>query len=130
MKTFTAPLQHDRKFKMPAELVSVPSLAASMREILALLSAVTAAIVIVMTAIWLAGAGFNNFIGAATWGIALVFLAVALDSRRDVALMLVTTSLVLMQLAWLQSTISSEFVIVIGVLMAMWGAVAVFRYLR
>jgi len=102
----------------------------SIREILDLLSAVTVATAAIMLSIWVAGMDISSIIGAGTWGVAIIFFALAVDSRTTAALLQLSTGGALIGLAWLQYAVSPDYTVVAGVLVAGWMAVAVFRWLK
>ena len=102
----------------------------SIREILALLSAVTVATTAIMLSIWVAGMDISPIIGAGTWGVAIIFFALAVDSRTATALLQLSTGGALIVLAWLQNAVSPDYTVVSGVLMAGWIAVVVFKRLK
>jgi len=107
----------------------VPVVVDSFRETLALLSAVIAAIAIVMLSVWVAGLAIQNVFGAMIWGLGFVFFAMALDSKDSLAALQSLTGLSLLVLAWLHNTISPDFIIASGILLALWVAAALFRRL-
>ena len=130
MKALTAHIRKEHEFKLPGREQFVPSVSVSMREVVALLSAVTSAVAIIMLSVWASGSGLTAVVGAGTWGISFVFLGMAVDSRKPAALLQLSTGLTLMVLAWLQYTVSPEFMILTGVLMAAWVSVGLFQRLR
>jgi hypothetical protein len=130
MKTFTAHIHKSRQFQTMAVQDHLPEMVISIREILALLSAVTVAAAAIMLAIWVAGMDISSFIGAGTWGIAMIFFAMAMDNRKAKALLQLSTGGVLMVLAWLQYAVSPDYTVVVGVLVAGWIAVAVLKRLK
>jgi len=130
MKIYTGPIQHHRRYHNTAESKLVPVMVDSFRETLALLSAVIAAIAIVMLSVWVAGMEIQNIFGAFTWGLGFVFLAMAVDGRESLAILQSVSGLSLLVLAWLHSTVSPDFVIASGILLALWVAATLFRQLR
>lgn len=130
MKTHTGPIQHHRHYHLTAESRLAPLMVDSFRETLALLSAVIAAIAIVMLSVWVAGMEMHSIFGAFTWGLGFVFLAMAVDSRESFAILQSLTGLSLLVLAWLHNSVSPDFIIVSGVLLAMWVAATLFRQLK
>jgi len=130
MKPLTAHVQQFRQLHSTAVQDRLPEVVISIREILALLSAVTVATAAIMVSIWVAGMDISSIIGAGTWGAAIVFFALAVDSRTTVALLLLSTGSALIGLAWLQYAVSPDYTVVAGVLMAGWIAVAVFKRLK
>ena len=130
MKTFTTPMQRDQKILTGAGQQIIPTVVVSTREVLAALSAITAATAIILLFIWVAGMETNNIAGAATWGLAFIFLGLAVDNREPTALLQFATGVALLILAVLHSSISPDFMIASGVLIASWLAVVIFRQLR
>ena len=145
MKTYSGQLQQDRQIKTlqikttdgPNRAGSttagsniVPVMTVSIREMLALLSALSAATGIVLLSVWVAGMEISNILGAATWGLGFVFLGLAVDNREQTARWQLVTGLALLSLAALQYTVSPDFTIASGVLLAIWVAVGMFRQLR
>ena len=130
MKALTAHIQQVRDFQLTGREQFVPSVSVSMREVVALLSAVTSAVAIILLSVWATGSGLTAVLGAGTWGISFVFLGMAVDSRKPAALLQLSTGLTLMVLAWLQYRVSPEFMILTGVLMAAWVSVGLFKRLR
>ena len=61
---------------------------------------------------------------------ALLFFALAFDKRGAAALLLAITGAALVVLAWLQNVMTVDYVIVSGVLLATWIAVAVFKQFK
>jgi hypothetical protein len=129
MKTYTATTRQNGNFKVSGRDI-VPGLAASMREILALLSAVTVATLFVLVSVWVAGTEMTNIASALTWAIGLVFLGIALDNRGPLAYFQLVTGLFLLVLSYLQNSISPDFTIVSGALLAAWASIALFGHLR
>ena len=130
MKALTAHIQQMRDFQLTGTEQFVPSVSVSLREVVALLSAVTSAVAIILLSVWASGSGLTAVLGAGTWGISFVFLGMAVDSRKPAALLQLSTGLTLMALAWLQYKVSPEFMILTGVLTATWVSVGLFKRLR
>ena len=129
MKTLTAPIQQERKYQANHKQL-IPFMKVSIREIQALLSAVGSAIAIVLLSVWASGLGETAILSAGTWGISFVFMAVAVDNRGLKAFFALFTGLALMVLAWLQTTVSPEFLILSGVLLTSWVSIGLYRLLR
>jgi hypothetical protein len=130
MKAFTVPLQPNRQFQMTAGQKYLPALSGYLREIMAMMGAVAVAVAIVILSIGVTGTELNNILAAATWGVAFLFLGLAVDNREPAALLQLITGVVLLALAWLQNNVSSDYMVVSGVVVAIWVAVTVFRWLR
>lgn len=105
-------------------------IAASAREMLALLSATVLAATIVVISVGVAGMEITDVLGAAIWGVAFIFFGLAVDSSDIKAVLQLVTGLALLSLAWLQANVSADFIIVSGVIAAAWAAVSVFQRLR
>jgi len=130
MKTHTGHVQYHRHIQRSAESRLVPVMVDSFRETLALLGAVIAAIAIVMFSVWTIDTQMQGTFSAVTWGSGFIFLALAVDNRSSTAGLQVITGLGLLVLAGLQSTVSFDFIIVTGILIALWVAASLFRHLR
>lgn len=130
MKINSGHMQEHHRFHIGAESRLVPAMVDSFRETLALLGAVIAAIAIVMLSVWVAGMEIQNIFGAFTWGLGFVFLAMAVDSRESLVILQSVTGLSLLVLALLQNSVSPDFIIASGILVALWVAATLFRQLR
>ena len=130
MKIHSGHIQEHRRFHITADSNLVPVVVDSFRETLALLSAVVAAIATVMLSVWAAELAIQNIIGSFTLGLGFVFLAMAVDSKDSLATLQSLTGLSLLILAWLHSTVSPDFMIASGILLALWVAAMLFRQLR
>jgi len=130
MKTFTAPIQQNTSLQIGSASRLAPLMTISMRAILAGLSAAVVAVAITMLSVWAAGLEITAIAAAVTWGTGFVFLGLAVDNRATGALLQVASGVALLFLAWLQNTVSPEFIIVSGVLVATWLAAIVFRHVR
>ena len=130
MKTLTTAIQENRKVLTTARRQIIPAVVVSGREILAVLSAVTAATAVVLLSVWVAGMEMSNISGATTWGLAFIFIGLAVDNRAPTAILQLATGVALLVLAWLQNSISADFTIASGVLVAAWLAAVIFRSVR
>ena len=130
MKTLSAPIRQKREFQIADRELFFPTVSVSMREVLALLSAVTSMIAITLLSVWASGSEMTAVLSAGTWGISFVFLGLAVDNRVSTALLQLSTGLALMVLTWLYFTVSPEFIILSGVLVATWVSFELFRRLR
>jgi fatty acid desaturase len=126
----TVHFKHHHHLRNPAESRAVPVMVDSFRETLALLGAVSAAIAIVMFSVWVIGTPMQAIYSAMTWGAGLIFLAMAVDSSVSTAFLKAVTGLGLLFLAWLQGSVSADFTVVTGMLIALWVAASLFRRLR
>jgi hypothetical protein len=130
MTTFTAQLQQHRQVKLTPGENFIPSVKISINQGLALLSVITAAAAIVLLSVWVAGMEISNVIDAGIWGVGLIFLGLAVDNDEPVALLQFVTGIVLLALAWLQFSVSADYIIVSGVIVATWVAFSLFKRLR
>ena len=130
MKTITAHIQDTGQFHTRHVQDQLPEVVIPVTEIMALLSAVTVATVVIILSIWIAGMDVRGVSGAGGWGAAIIFFALAMDSRTPVALLQASTGMALTILAWLQFAVSPEYTIVAGVVIAAWLVVAVFQRLK
>jgi hypothetical protein len=130
MKTLTAPIQQKRQFQTENKLQFIPHVSVSIREVVALLSAVISTVAIILLSVWISGMEATAILNASTWGIGFIFLAMAVDNREPTAFFQLFTGLALMGMAWLQNTVSPEFVILSGVLVAAWVSMGLFQRLR
>jgi len=127
MKTMTAPLLENQEHNSVTGEKLMPSMAASIRDAMTMMVAVLVAASIITMSVWVAGMEISTFIGAGIWGTGFIFLALAMDSRGPVALYQVITGIALPILALLQNRVSADFIIVSGVLLATWVAVALIK---
>ncbi len=115
MKIHSGHIQEHHRLHITADKSIVPVVVDSFRETLALLSAVIAAIAIVMLSVWVADMEIQNIFGAFTWGLGFVFLAMAVDSQDSPAILQALTGLSLLVLAWLHNSVSPDFIIASGI---------------
>lgn len=127
MKTYSVHIDQNRAAGFFARLKLIPAMTASIREIMALMSAVLVAVSIITLAVWAAGMEINTYLGAGTWAIAFIFLGLAVDNRERTATLQMMTGLALLILALLQSNVSPDFLIVSAALVAIWVAGALFK---
>jgi hypothetical protein len=130
MKMYTTPIQQNPQLQTGTTSTIFSVMAASMQEILLLLSTAIAALGIILLSIWAAGFEAQNILSASTWGLGFVFLGLAVDNRRASAVLQVLTACSLFALAWLQNYVSADFVVVTGVVLAAWLAGLVFKLLK
>ena len=126
MKTFSTPIQQNRKPHSLSAKTRFPALAVSMRSIMALMYAGLAAMVVVTLSIWVAGMGISTFLGVSTWVAGFIFLAVAVDNRGPVAVFQAASGIALLTLALLQNSISPDLFLITGLLLAGWVAFTVY----
>jgi len=132
MKTLTSTYREShelgtREFETLAGKKWLGSMAASLREILSLAVAVAVAAALVTLSVWLAGKATGPLLAAGTWGLGFLFLGLAVDSRGLRAVLLGVTGLTLPVLAQLQYHVSTDFVIVSGVLLAAWAGHSILK---
>ena len=130
MTTFTAPLQQHQQVNLTPGENFIPAVKTSINHGLALLSVITAAATIVLLSVWVAGMEISNVIDAGIWGVGLIFLGLAVDNDEPIALLQFVTGFVLLALAWLQFSVSADYIIVSGVIVASWVALSLFKRLR
>jgi len=104
-------------------------MAGTLRDLMFLMSAVLTAAAIITLTVWLAGAEFSVFMGASTWGLGFIFLAMAMDRRGRLALLQAFSGGTFLVLALLQKSVSPDFGIFAGVLVAAWVVVALYKRL-
>lgn len=107
-----------------------PSISLAVREVLALWSSAGMATLIVLLSIVLVDSDAGALVGAGTWTSAFVFFAVAIDTSGIRGMFLALSGLLLLVLAWLQSSVSQDYTIASGILIAAWVSVWVFRRLK
>ena len=73
--------------------------------------------------------GISTFLGVSSWGTGFIFLGLAVDNRGPLALFQVASGVALAVFALLQNSLSPNFFLLSGVLLASWVAFAVFRRL-
>lgn len=130
MKTLTTTILQNRELSKSAGSNLVPSLTSSINEVLALVAAVTVAAAIVLLSVWVSGQEINEVLGAGIWGVGFIFLGIAVDNRDPGAFLQLMTGLALLVLAWLQTSVSSDYAVASGVLVAAWVAIGVYKRLR
>ena len=130
MKTLTAHIHQHKSSERTLDMRILSVVGLSIPDLLALMAAVTVATSIILLTVWAAGSELNVFLGAATWGMGFILLGLAVDNHGSKALYQFTFGVGLLVLAALQNTVSADFAIVSGVLVASWVAVLMFRHLR
>lgn len=109
--------------------IRIPAITLSVRDGLMLLSAAVLVSALVLLSVWVSGLDLRNVVAATGWGIATVFLALAIDARPRRAVLQSLTALALVILAWLQLTVAPEWVIATALLLAPWLAAGLVRRL-
>ena len=104
-----------------------PGLNVFVIDALSLLGALAVAVSVILVSIWLATMDVKPLAGAATWAVAFIFFALAFEKRGPAALFHALTGVALVVLAWLQNTMTADYTIVSGVLIAVTVAIAVFK---
>ena len=130
MKTISASTHQSLKLKSTASRKLGPVLSASMRNVMALTWAGVAALLLVALSVWAVGMDINTYLGASSWGLGFVFLALALDNDRKHTRYLVMSGVALLTFAFLQSVVSPGFMIVNVAILAAWVAAALFKRLN
>lgn len=129
MKTFNVSIHDNLNLQSASSRGLIPAMVASMRDIIALTSAGLAAIAVITLSVWAAGLEINTFLGVITWGLGFIFLGLAVDNDGRVALFQLITGVAFLILALLQNSVSPDFIIVSGVILAIWVAVVLFKRL-
>ena len=129
MKTFNESIHQDLSIRSFTTRRHLPAILASMRNVLALSGAGLTAIAIITLSVWAAGLEINMYLGVSTWGIGFIFLGLAMDSNGRTALLQLMSGVALLVLALLQNSVSPDFIIISGVLLATWVAVVLFKRL-
>lgn len=109
--------------------IRIPAITISVRDSLVVLSAAVLVSALILLSVWVLGLGAHNIVSAASWGIAVVFLASAIDSRPREAVLQSLTALALAVLAWLQVAVAPEWVIASALLLAPWLAASLVKRL-
>ena len=130
MKTLNTYVEENSWHSKSSFRQHLPAVSVSVREILALWVAVGMATMVVLSSIALAGSAAGSVIGAGTWALALGFFAMAVDAEGRKGLLQASSGLLLIGFAWLQNTVSPDYTIATGILMAAWISVAVFKRLK
>ena len=129
MKTINASIQQNLSPQSFTSRVHLPAIVASMRTILALSCAGLTAVAIITLSVWAAGMDITIYLGVSTWGMGFIFLGLAVDNHGRATLFQLITGVALLVLALLQNSVSPDFIIISGVLLATWVAVALFKRL-
>lgn len=129
MKTFSVSIHQGLKLKPGATQKLGKVLTATMRNIMAVTWATVAALALIALFVWVAGMGVQTYLGAGTWGMGFIFLALALDNDGKYTRYKAMTGVALLTLALLQSSLSPGFMIISGAVLAAWLAGAVFNRL-
>ena len=129
MKTLNAPMQPNLNIQTDASKGELPDIVASMRSIMALISAGLAAIAIITLFVWLTGTGFKMYFGAIAWGLGFVFLALAMENQGRAAKLQAVTGMALLAMALLQAIVSPDYIIGSGTMLAIWSAAVLYRRL-
>ena len=129
MKTVNASLHQNLKLQTVASKGLIPAMVASMGDIIALTFAGLAAIAVITLSVWAAGMEINTYLGLSTWGMGFIFLGLAVDNQGRIALFQLVTGAAFVVLALLQNSVSPDFIIVSGILLAIWLAAVIFKRL-
>ncbi len=130
MRTFTTTIKQNRQSQSSNVQRFTKALAVSITEVLALFAAAISAIGIVLLAVWASGLESMAILSAITWATSFIFLAMAVDNNHSTALLQAFTGIALMILSWLQNSVSPEFTIVTGVLIAAWVSISLYWRLK
>ena len=129
MKIVSPSLHQNLKPQTVTSKGLIPAMVASMGDILALTFAGLAAIAVITLSVWAAGLEINTYLGLSTWGLGFIFLGLAVDNHGRIALFQLVTGAAFLVLALLQNSVSPDFIIVSGVLLAIWLAAVIFKRL-
>lgn len=129
MKTISVSIHQSLKDQTTATRERVPAIAASMRNIVALTYAGLTAIAIIVLSVWATGLEINLYLGACAWGAGFIFLGLAMDNQGQAALIQLITGVALLVLALLQNSVSPDFFIITGVILATRVAAIIFKRL-
>jgi len=133
MKSHTAhifDLAHQLPVRITTWQIRIPAMVISVRHVLAVLSAVALVAALVILSVGISEMDMGTYVAGAGWGVALIFLALALDNDTGKAALQVLTALALVVLAWLQFSIATEWVIVSAALVSPWLASGTYRLLQ
>ena len=130
MKIYSATIHQDSQSQRKRVRSMVPAIALTGSGILAALGSLAVAFMVILLSVLAAEAEITAVTGAVTWGLGLIFFALATDNRTSTSLLQIFTGAALFILAWLQFSVSADFTVVTGVLVAAWAALALFRQLR
>jgi hypothetical protein len=130
MKTYHLEMHKHKLLKTPVTHRWGPGINVFVIEMLAVLGALAVAISVILGSIWLATMDITPILGAGTWAAAFIFFALAFDKRGPTAFFLTLTGVLLVVLAWLQNTMTADYMIVSGVLLAAWVGVVVFKQIK
>lgn len=129
MKTLNTSIQPNLNIQTGASRGNVSDILASMRSIMALISAGLTAIAIITLSVWVAGMEINLYFGAIGWGLGFAFFGLAMDSHGRLAMLQSITGASLLVLAMLQNSVSPDFIIGTGTVLATWVAAVSYRLL-
>lgn len=132
MKSQTLCLQ--RITDLPGEAMNwqirIPAMVISIRQVVAVLGASVAALLLLTLTVWFVEMGLGPYIAPVSWGVAMIFMASALDHHEGTSIAKVLTALGLAALAWAQYFIAAEWGIVAAILLAPWLIMAVYKRLQ
>ena len=129
MKTISTSIHESQKLQSFASKFLMTVMTASLHNIMAVSWAVLAATAIITLSVWATGAAINPYVGAGILGLGFIFLALAVDNHGRTARYQMVTGITLLGLALLQNSVSPDFIIVSGVLLASLFARTLFRRL-
>lgn len=129
MKTANVSIHQDLRSRTFRTKARLPAIITSMRNVLALCGAGLTAIAIITLFVWAAGLEISTLLGLSTWGMGFIFLGSAIDNHGRAALYQLITGVALGGVALAQKSVSPDFIIVSGVILATWVAVALFKRL-
>ena len=129
MKTYISPINQKPNSQSITTEKLISATVASVRDILALVSAVLAGAAVITLFVLLAGTDISPFLGATAWGLGFIFLALAVENNGPVTHSQVASGVALLILGVLQSSVSPDFIIVSGGVLAIWAGAWLFKRL-
>jgi hypothetical protein len=130
MKIYSTAIHQDSQTRTRSGHGLIPAIAVSGGSVLAALGSLAAGSIVVLLSVLAAEAQITGVVGALTWGLGLIFFALAIDVPGRTSLLKLLTGVALCLLAWLQFNMSADFTVVSGVLVAAWAIFASLGRLR
>lgn len=128
MKTHSIEWTHSK----PNRNIAILDSASQLNRILQLAGkgfvALVPALAVIVGAAWaVTSPSLELFLQATIWTSSFVFFGLAIDSQKATIGLALASGIALMLLAWLSSSVASEFIIVAAALIATWFAAAILR---
>ena len=128
MKTHTIEWSHNETNPNLAILDSASKLNGILQMAAKGFVALVPALAIIVGAAWAVTVpSLELFLQASIWTSAFVFFGLALDSQKATIGLALASGFALLSLAWLSSSVASEFIIVAATLIATWVATAILQ---